>query len=366
MVYSVNKKNTWIDSLKGIAICGVVMIHSGAGALPSVWGVIGNAGKYGVQLFLLISGYLAYASLERQFGNRYEGITFKTILPWWKKKIIRLLPLYYVAIVLALLLEGTGERFWLGSCEKITFMNVLSHFLFLHGMNPYHVNSIIGGEWYLAVLVAYFFLAPWLYKYINSFKRAGLLFLVSTVAGHFINNFAVNIVLIRDVYIWEDFIRTFWLPAQFPVLALGGVLYFLLHNKRFMVEKNGNKALAYGILLFAICLTGCQLFEVNAIFKASRFVTWALCFSLIIISQALNKCILIDNIVFRKIGGLSYPIYLIHLRIISLIEKNIQKNESYGVEQWLIKYMATLLISYTISWLLVKYLDIPVRKRLNS
>ena len=46
----------WIDALKGIAICGVVMIHSGGSNMPSYLGAIGAVGKNGVQLFFLISG----------------------------------------------------------------------------------------------------------------------------------------------------------------------------------------------------------------------------------------------------------------------------------------------------------------------
>ena len=34
-----NKRNiTWVDSLKGIAMCGVVMIHAGGGGSPIVLG----------------------------------------------------------------------------------------------------------------------------------------------------------------------------------------------------------------------------------------------------------------------------------------------------------------------------------------
>lgn len=33
------KKNGWVDAVKGIATCSVLMIHSGANSLP---GVVGN------------------------------------------------------------------------------------------------------------------------------------------------------------------------------------------------------------------------------------------------------------------------------------------------------------------------------------
>lgn len=71
---------SWIDSLKGIAICGIIMIHSGGADLPSLFGKIGNIGKNGVQLFFLISAYLSFISLERYFHNR--PITFRQAISW--------------------------------------------------------------------------------------------------------------------------------------------------------------------------------------------------------------------------------------------------------------------------------------------
>ena len=52
----------WIDGLKGVAILGVILIHCGGASLPFPLSNVGDAGKYGVQLFFLISGYLAFLS----------------------------------------------------------------------------------------------------------------------------------------------------------------------------------------------------------------------------------------------------------------------------------------------------------------
>lgn len=362
-----NRKNlyvSWVDAFKGIAICGVVMIHSGAGGLSSLVGTIGNAGKYGVQLFLLISAYLAYASLDRMFGIEYQTINFRTVIPWWRKKIIRIVPLYYLAIVSALAIEGTGARFWLGSYEKVDIWNIASHFLLLHGLNPYYVNSILGGEWYLAVLVVYYFLAPWLYKYANTLKRTCIIFGVVAVISYFLNNWAAGLSVIKDEYIWNDYVRTFWLPAQFPVLILGGMLYFLL-KKLTKVEGKYNFAVSLIALASAVVILGCQLFEVSWIFKISRFVTWSIGFMLLIVSQVMKKSHVIDNFVFRKIGEISYPIYLFHLRFISLYERYIQKGQVYGMAMWSVKYTVVLTCSCIVSILLIKCYDVPIRRKLN-
>lgn len=63
-------RTTWIDSLKGIAICGIVMVHNSASSLPGLFGKIENTGKNGVQLFFLLSAYLTFVSLERFFNDK--------------------------------------------------------------------------------------------------------------------------------------------------------------------------------------------------------------------------------------------------------------------------------------------------------
>ena len=35
-----NTNTGWIDALKGIAMCGVIAVHSGGSVLPGIWGEI--------------------------------------------------------------------------------------------------------------------------------------------------------------------------------------------------------------------------------------------------------------------------------------------------------------------------------------
>jgi peptidoglycan/LPS O-acetylase OafA/YrhL len=44
----------WLDSLRGVAILGVVLVHCGQRPLSSVWlSNFAAAGQYGVQLFFI-------------------------------------------------------------------------------------------------------------------------------------------------------------------------------------------------------------------------------------------------------------------------------------------------------------------------
>lgn len=55
-----------INFYKGIAMLCVIATHAGAGSLPYKLGIIGANGARGVQLFFLISSYLAFVSFEKK------------------------------------------------------------------------------------------------------------------------------------------------------------------------------------------------------------------------------------------------------------------------------------------------------------
>ena len=58
-------KESWIDALKGIGICMVVMPHCELYKLPNKFGMLCSFGQYGVGLFFILSAYLSFVSFER-------------------------------------------------------------------------------------------------------------------------------------------------------------------------------------------------------------------------------------------------------------------------------------------------------------
>ena len=91
----------WLDALRGIAALAVVFDHLSPYLLSGLRNHVYHwldAGRYGVFVFFLISGYIVPASLERKGSVR----TF------WVSRVFRLYPLYLLVIALAVLL------WWLG------------------------------------------------------------------------------------------------------------------------------------------------------------------------------------------------------------------------------------------------------------
>jgi peptidoglycan/LPS O-acetylase OafA/YrhL len=91
----------WLDALRGIAALAVVFDHLSPYLLRGVREHVYHwldAGRYGVFVFFLISGYIVPASLERKGSIR----TF------WVSRVFRLYPLYLLVITLAVVLWAIG------------------------------------------------------------------------------------------------------------------------------------------------------------------------------------------------------------------------------------------------------------------
>ena len=57
---------------------------------------------------------------------------------WIVEKVIRLIPLYYLVLAVYLNIDGVGGKYWLGSHDRVSVLNIVFHFLFLHGFNPFY------------------------------------------------------------------------------------------------------------------------------------------------------------------------------------------------------------------------------------
>lgn len=353
-----NSRMVWIDSLKGLAILGIIMIHSGGAKLPDPLGIVARFGGSGVQLFFVISALLTFLSLEKVSTCSRCFVTYSN---WFLKKVISLCPLYYLTLVLSILVTG-GNSYWYGSEGGITIWNVISHVTFTWGFVPHYCNSIMGGEWYLGTLVIFWIMAPFLFRIINSFERSIVFFFCTTITCKYINAFVNNrIPETPDSYIYEVYFRDFWIFAQLPVLALGICLFFIF-GTICKIEIKEKRLLSGGLLLFSIIMLWGQMNYRNALYDISESTLIAFWFILLIISQSIYRNCLINNFIFRILGQYSYTIYLFHGIVIYFFDKYISISTGYCVLDWCIKYFAIIAIMLLWASLMDKYIDKPYRE----
>jgi peptidoglycan/LPS O-acetylase OafA/YrhL len=141
------------DSLRAIAAIGVVLFHSSIfskAVFTSRWGVLGAHLNVGVALFFLISGFLLYRPWAAAL---LRGSEPPRLLPYAKRRFLRILPAYWVALTLLALwpgLEGVFSGGW---------------WIYYGLLQSYRLQWFWGGiapAWSLSVEVAYYAVLPFL------------------------------------------------------------------------------------------------------------------------------------------------------------------------------------------------------------
>ena len=152
------ERERYLDLLKGLAILFVILVHFNIACHCPV-GIISKLTTIGArspQLFFIISSFLIYRSC---FGKDIDLWRF------WKKRWIRLAPLYYAALVLFIL-------FFKREMIVTDPLNIISHFLFLHGFNPHWIYGVIGVDWYVADIAIFYLIAPFLLRVVTNLKTS--------------------------------------------------------------------------------------------------------------------------------------------------------------------------------------------------
>ena len=218
-----------LDALRGIAIWAVVMHH-----LLSRWR--GSVGPVevpflgwdavealhfmpGVPLFYLLSGYL----LTWTEGKRAERGNY-SLRSYAMRRVLRLVPAYYVAIVVVLLVWPKPTSFW----------DLVSHLTFTHGFTPAYARTMSPAFWSLTPEVVFYAMVPLLVLKLTRLWQRLALFVVLFLVALPTRLLVLENAGLRDENTYGVF-NPFQFYASFPTtllyLFVAGVLM------RVMVEK---------------------------------------------------------------------------------------------------------------------------------
>jgi peptidoglycan/LPS O-acetylase OafA/YrhL len=152
-----------IDVLKVLAAQIIVLHHcvsygplalAASLQLPNVSSVLFDYGRYAVQVFLVVAGYLAAQSADKVMGIGHahsNGFGTRLVLQLAMRRYLRLVGPYVVAllitIVCAALARQRSTDEYIGQTETIA--QVLAHLFLLQGVLGY--ESISAGVWYVAI-----------------------------------------------------------------------------------------------------------------------------------------------------------------------------------------------------------------------
>ena len=335
-----NKYINEIDSLRAIAVIGVLLFH----LFPDVI----TGGFIGVDIFFVISGFVISKSYLFPLLSRQ-----KTFKEFWIKRVRRLFPVYLLIILIT---------------------TIASYLLLEPHLLKNYAKSLIGQTFYIQNILfwiegSYFDKAitkPLLHTWSLGVEEQFYIFfaLLIIFSKRQNNRFVVFLSIIAIISLYLGYkvssvspkTSFYLLPMRIWEFYLG-ILAFLL-TKKFKIQKNIIiwKSLVY-ILLIIIVLT--FFFDKEAPFPGwQSIIACGSIFLIISIIMRLqtNNCIL-SNRYMQYIGKLSYSLYLWHWVIISLFVTGLNKELNPPAA------IVILILSFLLSYLSYTYVENPVRHK---
>jgi peptidoglycan/LPS O-acetylase OafA/YrhL len=283
-----------IDALRGLAACGIVVVHAAfihpVGAPESV-GLL----SMGVPLFFMISAFSLSIAYSGGMYTKVEHLRYAI------RRFARLAPLFYVILAAWLIYIGA-----LGG-QMPTLRTIFLNLCFLFGMDPSTQTSIVPAGWSIGVEMIFYALFPVFCRFRTVAANIGL------VAGAFIACGIFNYFAHENVqyFHWTHFL------TNAPYFALG-LLAYRVHNS---LAKERQRFVGLACLLFSLIIIGLMILfgpQVTAMSVKTQPVQmalvtgWGLAFFLLLLSQVFAPIWIISNPATLFLGRISYSIYLIH------------------------------------------------------
>lgn len=158
----------YVDGLRGVAVLGIFLLHcwnyAGSPPIPFFGG---NAGwvpfslDWGVDLFFILSGFLlAQPWFRAEFGVGPQP----SLSNYWRRRLRRILPAYYVSVIVTLAIFSYFGPIRQGSIEGSTGLwNLGGLALLMHGYIPVSASMLSGANgpwWTLTVEFTWYALLP--------------------------------------------------------------------------------------------------------------------------------------------------------------------------------------------------------------
>ncbi len=313
-----------LDNLRGFAALNVVLYHYTARfreiydhSYPAKYDW--HYGKYGVELFFVISGFVIFMTLHK----------VESINEFASKRFLRLYPTYWICILITL---AATSIFQPSKFESYTIYQVLVNFTMIQEI--FKVYSIDGVYW--SLLPELFF-----YVFIGFFYAIGWLSRVRTIA---ILWFTLMILNKLDLLPFG----AYFLNLEYGMFFLAGMLFYKLKfDKGNWIEH----------LMICTCLL-IGYWTHQSVGSLYVFLVIFTLFYLFIYDKL--KVVSCKPLMF--LGYISYPLYLLHQNIGSYIMNTL---ESYNIQEYIV-IIITICLLIILAWAVTRYIEKPILKYLRG
>ena len=292
--------------MRGIAILMVLVNHTAQSivGLPKILYDCSEFGKYGVQLFFIMSAYTL--CLSKQARGDEQLATKKYFI----RRYFRIAPLYYVGILLygSILLFGTEFRINTFLLQPDYSMKaVLFHITFLHGLTPAYIHSVVPGGWSIGTEMLFYLLFPVLFSALSRMSSKWLLIAIPMIVALFISAFfrlLPHIFPPLSRHNFEFYYCT--VLNQLPVFLTGMVLFFLFEE----LTVSRIKAFLFVCGFFSMAAMIVLITSKNI--SDVTLIPFLVGIAFLFLFFGIKTTNSLNPIWLQKIGQLSFSIYVFH------------------------------------------------------
>lgn len=340
-----------IQLLRAVAALSVVYVHC---ANNIVCRGFPTAGRFGVDIFFIISGFVITYVVSRGDGG-----------PWkfFVKRVIRIEPMYVLITIVmtltAVIFPGMIEN------NEVSVSGVIKSILFIPGAENGGMPVLDQG-WSLNYEMLFYVIVFLCVLFVKN-KRY-----LTTVCVLIL----VFIMAVLQFWNTDSFILNYYSPSLFLEFIYGIILYYLYTSfepikRRVMVNRwvkitvlTSSAIFWYGFMIY------CDMS--NLYLSLSRGISFGIP-ALVLVGSVLflEKEIKYDNRAVRfviELGEASYVMYLIHCLVIVFLAKVVFK-EASGTKcvfiYEIIKIVITVTVTVTLSVLVHRFIDMPVQRYLK-
>lgn len=286
-----------IDLARGFAILLVILVHQFRATeavvqLDPITSAVGAYGQMGVQLFFIASALTLCMSQSRSKRGFYI------------RRLFRIAPLYYCAIVLYALVDFLGY----GKTGPYTVGNVSANLFFVHGFVPEAINGVVPGGWSIAAEMTFYAVFPFAFAIADRVNRR---WGPAPIAWGALGAFALyvtawHVIPMGSVYtITRNNIFYYWPPAHVIVFWIGMAAYFLNKRPTLWVDLAG----------FILPTSAAMMLWGSGYPAAFAIIPGLSALSFVFLINLLAR-LPERQTIFHAIGRASYSMYVLHFLVV--------------------------------------------------
>ncbi len=295
-------------------------------------------GDIGVHIFFVLSGFLITTLLLKE-NFKTGSVSLKR---FYIRRALRILPVAYLFLIVLIALNFYCH---LG----VSFLDFVASFLFFKNL-PLKNEPFTAHFWSLAVEEQFYFIFPFLIvSNLNRYIIITLLFLIVVPVISILGFYHATILFNNPVstIITKIIMYSFW---KGPLVILIGSFFAILLFKGMIDIKRIKDGYFGGFLLLSgaviISTPVCILYNAYlSAYLAAILIGWAIVLSL---KETSLLAIILNNTILKKIGIISYSVYIWQELFIGLRPWQIWMRAFQNYPIWLL-IMVKLLLVFTIA-----------------